>query len=146
MATKRTPKKPAAKAKSAKGVKGVKVAKVAKSPKPALAPESPKRARTASGKPANAERMEAAAKDSVVGLKERLNEGMRASGMFAPIKDEVFQRRANDDAIGDFSWALTEDERLLQHGGPKSDFRATDPWRVMRITSACDPVPSGIGA
>ena len=48
---------------------------------------------------------------------------------------EFLQRAANDDDIGDTSWALTEDAKLLQSGGPRSDFRATDPWRVMRITS-----------
>ena len=44
-------------------------------------------------------------------------------------------RAATDDAIGDTAWALTEDAKLLQHGGPRSDFRSTDPWRVMRIMS-----------
>ncbi|MBA3853440.1 MAG: TIGR00730 family Rossman fold protein, partial [Gemmatimonas sp.] len=58
---------------------------------------------------------------------------MRASGQFPVVKDEVLPRAASDDAIGDFSWALTEDAKLLQYGGPKSDFRTTDPWRVMRI-------------
>lgn len=43
-------------------------------------------------------------------------------------------RAANNDDIGDISWALTEDAKLLEHGGPRSDFRSTDPWRVMRIT------------
>lgn len=62
-------------------------------------------------------------------------EGRRASGKFPVLKDEVLPRSANDDAIGDFSWALTEDARLLQSGGTKNDFRSSDPWRVMRITS-----------
>ena len=44
-------------------------------------------------------------------------------------------RAATDDAIGDTAWALTEDAKLFQHGGPRSDFRSTDPWRVMRIMS-----------
>ncbi|MFM9013772.1 MAG: LOG family protein, partial [Gemmatimonadota bacterium] len=44
-------------------------------------------------------------------------------------------RAATDDAIGDTAWALTEDAKLLQFGGPRSDFRSTDPWRVMRIMS-----------
>jgi uncharacterized protein (TIGR00730 family) len=48
--------------------------------------------------------------------------------------EEFLERVANDDDIGDTSWALTEDAKLLQAGGPRSDFRATDPWRVMRIT------------
>lgn len=92
-----------------------------------------KPARTASGKKADSERLDAAARASVQGLKERMAEGMRASGQFAAIKDEILPRAASDDAIGDFSWALTEDAKLLQYGGPKSDFRTTDPWRVMRI-------------
>lgn len=45
------------------------------------------------------------------------------------------QRHAHDDLIGDSSWALTEDAKLLEHGGPRADFRSTDPWRVMRIMS-----------
>jgi uncharacterized protein (TIGR00730 family) len=49
--------------------------------------------------------------------------------------EELMPRSANDDHIGDSSWALTEDARLLQYGGPRADFRSTDPWRVMRITS-----------
>ncbi len=48
--------------------------------------------------------------------------------------EAFLERAANDDDIGDTSWALTEDAKLLQTGGPRSDFRATDPWRVMRIT------------
>lgn len=71
----------------------------------------------------------------MAGLKERMAENAQASGKRTSDKEEVFPRAANDDSIGDFSWALTEDARLLQHGGPRSDFRATDPWRVMRITS-----------
>ena len=92
-------------------------------------------AKTASGKTADVARLDAAARESLLGYKARLAEGMRASGQFPVIKDEVLPRAASDDAIGDFSWALTEDAKLLQYGGPKSDFRATDPWRVMRITS-----------
>ena len=49
--------------------------------------------------------------------------------------EELLPRSANDDDIGDTSWALTEDAKLLQSGGPRADFRSTDPWRVMRITS-----------
>jgi uncharacterized protein (TIGR00730 family) len=94
-----------------------------------------KAARTASGKRVSAEQMAIAARDSVAGLKERIAEGVRASGAFQAVTEEILPRAANDDSIGDFSWALTEDARLLQYGGPKSDFRATDPWRVMRITS-----------
>ena len=95
----------------------------------------PKPARTASGKRADAARLAEAEQDAVAGLRARMAEGMRASGVFPAVRDEALPRTATDDAIGDFSWALTEDARLLQYGGPRSDFRATDPWRVMRITS-----------
>lgn len=44
-------------------------------------------------------------------------------------------RPASDDTIGDTQWALTEDALLLQYGGPRADFRSSDPWRVMRIMS-----------
>jgi uncharacterized protein (TIGR00730 family) len=79
--------------------------------------------------------MEAAAKESIAGLKERIDEGRRASGTFKAIVDDKLPRHANDDDIGDFSWALTEDAKLLQYGGPRADFRSTDTWRVMRIMS-----------
>lgn len=94
-----------------------------------------KPARTASGKKADAARLEEAQHDAVAGLKERMAEGARASANYKMPKDEVLPRAATDDSIGDFSWALTEDARLLQYGGPRSDFRATDPWRVMRINT-----------
>ena len=97
------------------------------------APKRPPSPRLASGNRVDPERMQEAANESVAGLKERIAEGVRASGMFTAVEDEVLQRSATDDAIGDFSWALTEDAKLLQYGGPKSDFRSTDPWRVMRI-------------
>lgn len=106
-----------------------------KSPKKTAEPAKPKPARTASGKKADSARLDSAARESVRGLQQRMAEGMRASGQFPAVKDEVLPRAATDDSIGDFSWALTEDAKLLQYGGPKSDFRTTDPWRVMRITS-----------
>ncbi len=89
--------------------------------------------RTAGGKRVDSESIAASGHASVKGLKERFDEGRRASGTFQAIKEEELQRAATDDAIGDTAWALTEDARLLQYGGPKSDFRSTDPWRVMRI-------------
>lgn len=60
---------------------------------------------------------------------------MRAAPTPAPVESiaRALPRSATDDSIGDFSWALTEDAKLLQSGGPRSDFRSTDPWRVMRI-------------
>jgi uncharacterized protein (TIGR00730 family) len=94
-----------------------------------------KSARAASGNRVDSERMSEAANESIAGLKARIDEGRRASGVFPVMPDEVLQRSATDDWIGDTSWSLTEDAKLLQYGGPKSDFRSTDPWRVMRITS-----------
>ena len=105
----------------------------AKSPTRSAAKAPPPR--TASGKRADAERMKIAAKESVAGLKARIDEGRRASELFTPSRDEPLQRAATDDAIGDMAWALTEDAKLLQYGGPRPDFRSTDTWRVMRIMS-----------
>ena len=91
--------------------------------------------RSARGTPVDPARLQEAGREAVAGLKARIDEGFRASGVFTAIPDESLPRAATDDAIGDFSWALTEDAKLLQYGGPKADFRSTDPWRVMRITS-----------
>lgn len=99
---------------------------------PARAASKPK---AASGKRVDPERMHAAAQEAIAGLKDRIDEGFRASGSFPVVAEPMVPRAATDDAIGDFSWALTEDAKLLQHGGPRSDFRSTDPWRVMRIMS-----------
>ncbi|MDH5234069.1 MAG: TIGR00730 family Rossman fold protein [Gemmatimonadota bacterium] len=79
--------------------------------------------------------MHAAAQEAIAGLRDRIDEGFRASAAMPAVRDEQLPRAATDDAIGDFSWALTEDAKLLQYGGPRADFRATDPWRVMRIMS-----------
>ena len=89
----------------------------------------------ASGNRVDSERMSEAANESVAGLKARIDEGRRASAAFPAMSDEVLQRASTDDWIGDSSWALTEDAKLLQYGGAKADFRSTDPWRVMRIMS-----------
>jgi hypothetical protein len=104
-------------------------------PKTRPAKPAKKSARAASGNRVDSARMSEAANESIAGLKARIDEGRRASGVFPVMPDEVLQRAATDDWIGDSSWALTEDAKLLQYGGPKSDFRSTDPWRVMRITS-----------
>ncbi len=102
---------------------------------PRAAAPKRKAARAASGKPVDATTLAAASDAAVAGYKARVEEGRRASGRFAALKEEILPRAATDDAIGDFAWALTEDAKLLQYGGPKSDFRSTDPWRVMRIMS-----------
>jgi uncharacterized protein (TIGR00730 family) len=91
--------------------------------------------RSARGKPVGPALLESAGREAVAGLKARIDEGVRASGMFTAIPEERLPRAATDDSIGDFSWALTEDAKLLSYGGPKADFRSTDPWRVMRIMS-----------
>ena len=87
----------------------------------------------ASGNRVDSERMSEAANESIAGLKARIDEGRRASGVFPVLPEETLPRAATDDWIGDSSWALTEDAKLLQYGGSKTDFRSTDPWRVMRI-------------
>lgn len=89
----------------------------------------------ASGNRVDSERMSEAANESIAGLKARIDEGRRASGVFPVLPEETLPRAATDDWIGDSSWALTEDAKLLQYGGSKTDFRSTDPWRVMRIMS-----------
>ena len=109
-----------------------------RSPKSVKTDGSPARAKkplAASGKRVDPERMHAAAREAVAGVKARIDEGMRASGAFTAVKEVQLPRAATDDAIGDFSWALTEDAKLLQYGGPRADFRSTDPWRVLRIMS-----------
>jgi len=104
-----------------------------------MAPKRPAEKNTkpkaASGKRVDPERMHAAAQEAIAGLRDRIDEGFRASAAMPAVRDEQLPRAATDDAIGDFSWALTEDAKLLQYGGPRADFRATDPWRVMRIMS-----------
>jgi uncharacterized protein (TIGR00730 family) len=104
-------------------------------PSKATKPKAAKAPRSARGKPVDPARLESAGREAVAGLKARIDEGVRASGMFTAIAEEPLPRAATDDAIGDFSWALTEDAKLLSYGGPKADFRSTDPWRVMRIMS-----------
>ncbi len=91
--------------------------------------------KSARGAPIDPERLASASKESVAAYKARVEEGRRASGAFPAVRDDALPRAATDDAIGDTAWALTEDARLLQHGGPRPDFRSTDTWRVMRIMS-----------
>jgi uncharacterized protein (TIGR00730 family) len=130
------PKRPVRKKKAAVKPHAGKIAPVSRKDAPSMpvAPAQARTPRTASGKRADPERLDEASKAAVAGTKQRIDEGERASGAF-PVKSETLQqlRYATDDAIGDFRWALTEDAKLLQYGGPKNDFRSTDPWRVMRI-------------
>lgn len=94
---------------------------------------SPRAPRSAGGNRVDPARITDAGNESVAALKARIEEGRRASGVFPTVDESIVPRAATDDAIGDMAWALTEDARLLQSGGPKADFRSTDPWRVMRI-------------
>jgi uncharacterized protein (TIGR00730 family) len=75
--------------------------------------------------------------DSQSGLRERTEAGHRAAGRTPPSeKTEGRQSgaaRVIDDSIRSFNGAVTEDEKLLQAGSSRTDFRQTDTWRVMRI-------------
>ncbi len=82
-----------------------------------------------------------AEQESRDGLRERTEEGHLMAGRTPPSQTEETRRsgasRVVDDAIRDFLPPVTEDEKLLQSGGPRSaaDFTRSDPWRVMRIQS-----------
>ena len=76
--------------------------------------------------------------DSQSGLRERTEAGHRAAGRTPPSerKDEGRQSgaaRVIDESIRSVMGAVTEDEKLLQAGSSRTDFRQTDTWRVMRI-------------
>jgi len=96
-------------------------------PAPRRRPRPPKPPKTASGKRADPEVMDSAARESREGLRERTEAGHIAAGRQPPA------RRRVDDAIRDLM--VTEDQKLLQRASDPSDFTRTDPWRVMRITS-----------
>ncbi|HUX32415.1 MAG TPA: TIGR00730 family Rossman fold protein [Gemmatimonadaceae bacterium] len=96
-------------------------------PAPHRRPRPPKPPKTASGKRADPEVMDSAARESREGYRERTEAGHIAAGRQPP------PRRRVDDAIRDLM--VTEDQKLLQRPSDPSDFTRTDPWRVMRITS-----------
>jgi uncharacterized protein (TIGR00730 family) len=94
------------------------------------------KARTAGGKKLNPEVMASAEQQALEGLKQRTEEGHLKAGRTPPSqqasgKMQVVTRTV-DEAIRDSS-PVTEDEKLLQQSGPRTDFTRTDPWRVMRI-------------
>src|SRR6266480_4401214 len=93
------------------------------------------RARTAGGKKLNPEVMASAEQKALEGLKQRTEEGHLKAGRTPP-SQQITGRRAGDQVVIDDSIRpapVTEDEKLLQQPGPRTDFTRTDPWRVMRI-------------
>ena len=101
-------------------------------------PSRRKAARTATGKPSSPEVLATAEAKSLEGLKERTELGHLWSGRTPPSQKSDARRagptkKVIDTAIRDY--ASTEDEKLLQQHGPRTDFTRSDPWRVMRITS-----------
>jgi uncharacterized protein (TIGR00730 family) len=98
--------------------------------------------RTASGKKADPAMLEKAEQDSRAALRERTEEGHLKAGRTPPSQKSETRRvgatRVIDDSIRDFVLPITEDEKLLQSGSPRTpsaDFTRSDPWRVMRIMS-----------
>jgi uncharacterized protein (TIGR00730 family) len=98
--------------------------------------------RTASGKKADLAMLEKAEQDSRAALRERTEEGHLKAGRTPPSQKSETRRagaaRIIDDSIRDFVLPVTEDEKLLQSGSPRTpsaDFTRSDPWRVMRIMS-----------
>jgi uncharacterized protein (TIGR00730 family) len=93
------------------------------------------KARTAGGKKLNPEVMASAEQKALEGLKQRTEEGHLKAGRTPPSQQEGRRSGATrviDDAIRDPA-PVTEDEKLLQQSGPRTDFTRTDPWRVLRI-------------
>jgi len=94
------------------------------------------KARTAGGKKLNPEVMASAEQQALEGLKQRTEEGHLKAGRTPPSQQAPGKlqavTRTVDEAIRDSS-PVTEDEKLLQQSGPRTDFTRTDPWRVLRI-------------
>lgn len=68
-------------------------------------------------------------------LQERTEEGHLKAGRTPP--SQRIPLRAPTKTVVDTDLRLppvTEDEKLLQQPGPRTDFTLTDPWRVLRIT------------
>ena len=96
--------------------------------------------RTAGGKKMDPTVLANAEQDSREGLRERTEEGHLKAGRTPPSQQAEPRprgpKRVIDEAIRDFVVPVTEDEKLLQSGSPRSsstDFTRSDPWRVMRI-------------
>ncbi|HEY5219383.1 MAG TPA: TIGR00730 family Rossman fold protein [Gemmatimonadaceae bacterium] len=98
--------------------------------------------KTASGKSADLELLNSAARESRDGLRERTEAGHIAAGRTPPSQGKTSRSsgamRRIDDAIRDVRPSvpvMTEDQKLLQRTSGPDDFTRTDPWRVMRIMS-----------
>jgi uncharacterized protein (TIGR00730 family) len=93
--------------------------------------------RTAGGKNASPEVLAEASLTAQVGYRERTEAGHRAAGRTPPSEKTQARQsgaaRLIDDSIRSFTAPITEDEKLLQPGSSRDDFRQTDTWRVMRI-------------
>jgi len=93
--------------------------------------------RTATGKKSSPEVLAQASLTAQEGFRERTEAGHRAAGRTPPSEKTPSRQsgaaRVVDDSIRSFTGPLTEDERLLQTGQSRDDFRQTDTWRVMRI-------------
>ena len=92
--------------------------------------------RTAGGKRPDAEQRLEAERESRDFLRERTEEGHLKAGRLPPSQKEG-SRRAGASRKFDTDLRLppvTEDEKLLQQPGPRTDFTRSDPWRVLRIT------------
>jgi len=93
--------------------------------------------RTAGGKNASPEVLAEASLTAQVGYRERTEAGHRAAGRTPPSEKTQARQsgaaRVIDDSIRSFIGPITEDEKLLQPGTSRDDFRQTDTWRVMRI-------------
>src|SRR5262247_1731308 len=93
--------------------------------------------RTAGGKNASPEVLAEASLTAQVGYRERTEAGHRAAGRTPPSEKTQARQsgaaRVVDDSIRSFTGPVTEDEKLLQPGPSRDDFRQTDTWRVMRI-------------
>src|SRR5881275_169260 len=94
------------------------------------------KARTAGGKKLNPQVMASAEQKALEGLKQRTEEGHLKAGRTPPSQGAAAGRRSGDTVVIDDAIRtapVTEDEKLLQQPGPRTDFTRTDPWRVMRI-------------
>ncbi|HEU4989582.1 MAG: TIGR00730 family Rossman fold protein [Gemmatimonadota bacterium] len=95
----------------------------------------PRPPKTASGKRADLELLNTAARDAQAGFRERTEAGHIAAGRKPPSQQKAPRgsgpTRRIDDAIRDA--IVTEDQKLLQRHSDPADFTRTDPWRVMRI-------------
>ena len=95
-------------------------------------------ARTAGGKRSDPQRMARAEQEARDFLRERTEEGHLAAGRVPPSQTQQTRQAGAAEVTVDQSIRtfvpVTEDEKLLRHGGRPDDFTRTDPWRVLRIT------------